>query len=134
MAYEKPAPFQFELLSKNLKTLQDETFTIQVATKGKIKPENVYIEINGKQILLQQNNGLYEYEFTPPLTTTNFKFKANEVNSREYTLTALKTPSIFDFSMNLTYPSYLTKPNERIKSTGNAVIPEGTKIQWTNKW
>ncbi|WP_324024762.1 hypothetical protein QSV08_16235 [Maribacter sp. BPC-D8] len=130
MAYEKPAPFQFELLSDNLKTLQDETFTIQVATKGEVKPENVYIEIDGKQILLQQNNGFYEYEFTPPITTTNFKFKANEVNSRAYTLTALETPSILDFTMNLTYPSYLNKPNESIKSTGNAVIPEGTKIQW----
>ncbi|TDT46308.1 hypothetical protein CLV90_0356 [Maribacter spongiicola] len=130
MAYEKPAPFQFELLSDDLKTLQDETFTIQVATRGELKPENVYIEIDDKQILLQQNNGFYEYEFTPPLTTTNFKFMANEVNSREYTLTALETPSILDFTMNLTYPSYLNKPNETIKSTGNAVIPEGTKIQW----
>ncbi|WP_405411599.1 hypothetical protein [Maribacter sp. Asnod1-A12] len=130
MAYEKPAPFHFEVLSNNLKTLQDETFTIQVATRGEVKPENVYIEIDGKQMLLQKNNGLYEYVFTPPISTTNFKFKANEVNSRDYTLTALATPSILDFTMNLTYPSYLNKPNETIKSTGNAVIPEGTKIQW----
>lgn len=130
MAYVKPAPFQFELLSDNLKTLQDEAFTIQVATKGNVKPENVYIEINDKQILMQQKNGFYEYEFTPPLTTTNFKFKANEVNSREYTLTALETPSIIDFTMNLVFPTYLNKQNESVKSTGNAVIPEGTKIQW----
>lgn len=130
MAYEKPAPIHFEILSNNLKTLQDETFTIQVATKGEVKPENVYIEIDGKQMLLQKNNGLYEYLFTPPISTTNFKFKANEVSSRDYTLTALETPSILDFTMNLTYPSYLNKQNETIKSTGNAVIPEGTKIQW----
>ncbi|TDS18613.1 hypothetical protein DFQ03_0319 [Maribacter caenipelagi] len=130
MAYEKPAPFQFEIFSKDLKTLQDETFTIQVATNGEVKPENVYIEIDGKQILLQKNNGLYEYVFTPPISTTNFKFKANEVSSRDYTLTALETPSILDFTMNLTYPSYLNKQNDTIKSTGNAVIPEGTKIQW----
>ncbi|WP_282048738.1 DUF4175 family protein [Maribacter aquivivus] len=130
MAYEKPAPFQFELLSNNLKTLQDETFVIQVATKGNVKPENVYIAIDGKQILLQQNTGFYEYIFVPPITTTDFRFTANEVNSREYTLTALETPSILDFTMNLTYPAYLNKPNESVKSTGNAVIPEGTKIQW----
>ncbi len=130
IAYEKPAPFQFELLSNNLKTLQDETFVIQVATKGNVKPENVYIEIDGKQILLQQNTGFYEYIFVPPITTTDFRFTANEVNSREYTLTALETPSILDFTMNLTYPAYLNKPNESVKSTGNAVIPEGTNIQW----
>ena len=130
MAYEKPAPFQFEILTNNLSTLQDESFTIQVATKGSVKPENVFIVIDGKSILLQQQNGFFEYTFSPPLTTTNFNFSANEVTSREYSLIALETPSIVDFIMDLTYPSYLKKKNETIKSTGNAVIPEGTKITW----
>lgn len=130
MAYEKPAPFQFQLLSDNLSTLQDEAYTIQVSTKGEIKPENVFININGKSILLQQQNGLYEYTFAPPITTTTFNFKANEVNSKPYTLIALETPSIVDFTMDLSYPTYLNKRNETIRSTGNAVIPEGTKISW----
>ncbi|MEP2056655.1 MAG: hypothetical protein ABJJ05_02550 [Maribacter litoralis] len=130
MAYEKPAPFQFQLLSDNLSTLQDEAYTIQVSTKGEIKPENVFININGKSILLQQQNGLYEYTFAPPITTTTFNFKANEVNSKPYTLIALETPSIVDFTMDLSYPTYLNKRNETIRSTGNAVIPEGTKVSW----
>ncbi|SIQ03485.1 DUF4175 family protein [Maribacter ulvicola] len=133
LAYEKPAPFQFKILSNHLNTLQDQPFTIQVATTGNIKPENVYIEIDGKPILLQENSGLYEYTFVPPIKTTRFKFSANEVKSREYTLVALVTPSIIDFTMNLTYPSYLKKSNETIKSTGNAVIPEGTKVTWNIK-
>ncbi|MDF4201439.1 hypothetical protein PXD56_00635 [Maribacter sp. SA7] len=130
MAYEKPAPFKFEVLSNKLTTLQDQTFTVQVATKGKVKPENVYIKIDNKPILLQQRNGLYEYTFSPPIQTTTFKFSANEVQSKEYTLQSLQTPSIIDFTMNLTYPRYLNKPKKIIKSTGNAVIPEGTKITW----
>ncbi|KKO05009.1 hypothetical protein LCGC14_0078280 [marine sediment metagenome] len=130
IAYEKPAPFKFEILSKKLSTLQDESFTISVATKGIVKPENVFIKIEGQSILLQQQNGFYEYTFSPPINTTNFNFSANEINSREYTLVALETPSIIDFTMDLTYPSYLKKKNETIKSTGYAVIPEGTKITW----
>ena len=130
MAYQKPAPFRFELLSTNLSMLQDESFTIQVATIGTIKPENVYLEIKGQSILLQQENGFYVHTFTPPIKTTTFSFSANQVNSREYTLVALETPSIVNFTMNLSYPSYLNKPNEIIKSTGNAVIPEGTKVTW----
>tara|TARA_R110002051_G_scaffold53299_3_gene100606 strand:- start:4997 stop:8437 length:3441 start_codon:yes stop_codon:yes gene_type:complete len=130
MAFEKPAPFHFELLSSNLNILQDESFTVQVATKGSIKPENVYIEINGQTILLQQENGFYVHTFTPPIKTTQFRFSANEVNSRNYALVALETPSIVDFTMNLNYPSYLNKRNEIMKSTGNAVIPEGTQVIW----
>jgi hypothetical protein len=130
MAYEKPAPFHFEILSPNLNVLQDETFTLQVGTTGDIKPENVYIRLNGKTILLHQENGIYVYTFTPPIKTTSFNFLANKVSSKEYTLTALETPSIVDFTMDLTYPAYLNKSKETIKSTGNAVIPEGTKIKW----
>ena len=130
MAYEKPAPFRFELLSTNLSMLQDESFTIQVATIGAIKPENVYLEINGQSILLQKENGFYVHTFTPPIKTTTFNFSANQVSSREYTLVSLETPSIVNFTMNLSYPSYLNRPNEIIKSTGNAVIPEGTKVTW----
>ena len=130
MAFEKPAPFHFELLSTNLNILQDESFTVQVATNGTVKPENVYIEINDKTILLQQENGFYVYTFSPPIQTTQFRFSANEVISRNYTIVALETPSIVDFTMNLSYPTYLNRRNEIIKSTGNAVIPEGTKVTW----
>ena len=130
IAFEKPAPFRFQLLSSNLTILQDESFTVQVATKGNVKPENVFIEINGQSILLQKENGFYVHTFTPPIKTTQFSFTANEVNSREYTLVALETPSIVAFTMNLKYPTYLNKPNETINSTGNAVIPEGTKVTW----
>ncbi|TLP80721.1 DUF4175 family protein [Maribacter sp. ACAM166] len=130
LAYDKPAPFRFELLTSNLNVLEDEAFTLQVATKGDIRPENVYVHIDGKDILLQQENGLYMYTFSPPVKTTTFNFKANEVQSRKYTMTALETPSIVDFTMDLAYPVYLKKRSETIKSTGNAVIPEGTKITW----
>ncbi|MDP2526730.1 DUF4175 family protein [Maribacter dokdonensis] len=130
MAYEKPAPFQFHVLTDQLSGLQNESFTIQVSTKGKVKPENVYIVVDGKTILMQKQDGIYEYTFSPPIQSTNFTFLANEVNSKSYSLIALKTPSILDFSMDLKYPTYLNKQNETIKSTGNAILPEGTQVTW----
>ena len=130
LAYEKPAPFRFELITRNLNVLEDESFTLQVATKGEVKPENVFITIDGKEILLQEENGFYTYTFSPPIKSTEFHFRANEVASRNYTITALETPSIVDFTMDLTYPGYLEKRDETIKSTGNALLPEGTKVTW----
>ncbi|MEP6002155.1 MAG: hypothetical protein ABJ248_01765, partial [Maribacter dokdonensis] len=97
---------------------------------GKVKPENVYIVVDGKTILMQKQDGIYEYTFSPPIQSKNFTFLANEVNSKSYSLIALKTPSILDFSMDLKYPTYLNKPNETIKSTGNAILPEGTQVTW----
>ena len=130
MAYEPPAPFRFELLSKDLNVIESEPFTFLVSTMGPIKPENVYVVLDGKDILLQENNGRYQYTLSPPIYTSNFSFKGNGVSSKEFQLTALKAPAIVDFNINLQYPSYLNKPYETLKSTGNALIPEGTKVTW----
>ncbi len=130
LAYEPPAPFQFELLSTDLRVMESEPFTFQVTTKGDIKPENVYLLLGDKQILLQANDGAYQYTLSPPIPTSTFSFSANDVRSKEYELIALKAPAIVDFKINLDYPAYLNKPSETLKSTGNALMPEGTKVTW----
>ena len=130
LAYEPPAPFLFELLSTDLRVMESEPFTFQVATKGDIKPENVYLLLDDKQILLQENDGAYQYTLSPPIPTSTFSFNANDVRSKEYELIALKAPAIVDFKINLNYPAYLNKPSETLKSTGNALMPEGTKVTW----
>lgn len=130
LAYEPPAPFAFELLSPDLNIIESEPFTFQVATKGTVRPENVYVVLDGKEILLQEENGIHQYTLSPPINSAVFNFKANEVTSKSYSLQALKAPAIVDFNIKLTYPSYLKKKAEILKSTGNATIPEGTNITW----
>ncbi len=130
MAYEPPAPFRFELLSKDLRVMENEPFTFQVSTTGSIKPENVFVRLDGKELLLQEENGTYQYTLSPPIHTSSFSFRGNDVRSPEYELTSLKAPAIVDFNINLQYPAYLNKRNETLKSTGNAQIPEGTRVTW----
>ncbi|PCJ97754.1 MAG: hypothetical protein COA50_04655 [Flavobacteriaceae bacterium] len=133
LAYEPPAPFVFHLVSNDLDVLESESFTIEVATIGKFKPEEVFIVINGKEFLLQEDRGSYLYSFPPPLRTTDFYFLANDIQSRTYTLNALFVPSIQEFNMLLDYPNYTEKPTETIKGSGNAILPEGTKVTWQIK-
>jgi hypothetical protein len=131
MAYEPPAPFAFELLSADLNVIESEPFTFQVATKGAVRPENVYVVLDGNEILLQEENGIHQYTLSPPISSAVFNFKANEVTSKSYSLQALKAPAIVDFNIKLTYPPYLKKKAEVLKSTGNATVPEGTNVTWT---
>ncbi len=132
-AYEPPAPFSFRLLSGDLRVLEDQSHTVQVATEGKVKPTDVYIVVNGKEILLNKVKEFYEYTFIPPLNSTKFFFKANNIESRMYMLESLKTPSIQLFEITLDYPQYTKRQAETIKSTGNALFPEGTKVSWRLK-
>ncbi len=131
MAYEPPAPFVFKLLSNDLNVLENEAFTALVSTEGKLRPENVHIVVDGREMLLQDNDGMFRYEFRPPLSQTDFYFVANDVRSRTYTLNVLEVPSIQDFRMVLDYPNYTGKSSETLKSTGNATFPEGTKVTWS---
>ncbi|WP_298505588.1 hypothetical protein [uncultured Maribacter sp.] len=130
IAYEAPAPFSFHLLVDNLEVLENKDFTIYVEVVGEFKPEEVYMVVEDKELLLQKESGRYYYTFSAPLTSCTFFFKGNDVMSRTYNLLALKTPSIEDFKMNLEYPSYTGLSSEVIEGTGNAKFPEGTKVTW----
>ncbi|MCG2459212.1 hypothetical protein K8352_00460 [Flavobacteriaceae bacterium F89] len=130
LAYEPPAPFSFRLLTPDLEVLETEEYVVKVVTEGKIRPEEMHIVIDGKEYLLQENNGIFSYVFSPPLVSSGFYFVSNGIKSTEYRLKVLKAPAIQDFRLILHYPDYLHKPSDVLKGTGNATFPEGTLAQW----
>ncbi len=129
-AYEQPAPFVFELISKDLQVLEGETYSIQVGTEGEVRPAEITININDMSYVMEGANGFFQHTLIPPLSTGTFWFSANGIRSREYTLEVLKTPLIENFEMELQYPKYLGKKNAVLVSTGNAEFPEGTTVIW----
>ncbi|MBT8296803.1 MAG: hypothetical protein KJO52_00585, partial [Maribacter sp.] len=130
LAYEPPAPFTFQLLTTDLDVLEDKSYTIYVTTVGEVRPDAINIRINDKELLLQEENGNYKFTFTPPLKNSEFQFFSGKVQSRIYSLNVLNTPIIQNFELKLDYPAYLNKASESLQSTGNAILPEGTKVSW----
>ncbi len=130
LAYEPPAPFSFKLLTTDADALDSEAYRILVTTIGDVRPEEVFIAIDGKELLMQEQANGFQYVLTPPLSTTDFYFSGNGVKSQNYRLNALKTPSIQNFRMLLDYPNYTNRPSEVLKGTGNAIFPEGTLVKW----
>lgn len=130
-AFEPPAPFSFIVMNDDLNAVENKPFTLKIRTQGTVVPENASINYSGETYYLQQTApGLFEYTFQQPLESLDFNFKANKVTSREYTLEVVKTPSLLNFEMVLDYPLYTGKSDETLKSTGNATIPEGTRVKW----
>ena len=133
LAYEPPAPFAFKLLTSDLDVLEGESLTVSVTTEGRVKPENVSIVIDGEEFLLPTKEGFYQYKFNSPLESTSFYFVSNGFRSKEFFLKVIAVPSIVDFDLILDYPDYTGKQDDIIKSTGNAVFPEGTFVSWRMK-
>lgn len=130
-AYEPPAPFNFYLLQDSLIAEENKDFVLQVATEGNVVPENIKIHLDGESYLMNSTaEGWFSYSFNKLKENKDFYFSANGVRSRDYTLSVLKVPKILDFNLHLNYPQYIGKEDETLKGTGNATIPEGTKVNW----
>ena len=130
-AYEPPAPFSFFVINEDLKAIENKDFKLNIRTVGDVTPEEAAIHFNDEIYFLQQvAPGEYTFTFEQPQSDISFYLKANKVISAPYTLDVLEVPVLVDFEMELDYPNYTQKQTERIANTGNAVIPEGTKVSW----
>lgn len=130
-AYEPPAPFQFLVINDSLQTLENRDFKLLVKTIGDVSPEEAEITYNNETYVLQQSSlGGFEYVFSSPKTDITFHMRANGVSSKPYVLELVEVPTLVGFDMALDYPNYTQKKDEILKSTGNAMIPEGTKVTW----
>ncbi|MDO6767300.1 MULTISPECIES: hypothetical protein [Cellulophaga] len=128
LAFEKPAPFNFNLLDNQLKAIKNDDYTISVGINGKILPDEVSVMINGENFLMTKNNEIFEYTIKSVQEDILFNFIANDYTSNSYKLNVLKTPFITTFYLELNYPDYTNKKTELISGTGNATLLEGTKV------
>lgn len=130
-AYEPPAPFQFFVMNENLNAIENKDFKLIITTEGEIAPENVQISFNDETYFLNQTNtNEFEYVFSQPKSNVDFNVFANDVTSKPHTLNVVEVPTLLGFDMVLDYPSHTKKKDEVLKSNGNAVVPQGTKVTW----
>jgi len=126
-----PAPFEFQVLNTSLQTEQNQDFLLKVKTVGKVVPENAMIFIGDESYFMESNKaGEFQFVIPKPKENLEFYIEANDVSSHEYELNVITVPSIANFEMVLNFPGYLNKKPEVIKGTGNAVLPEGTRVTW----
>jgi len=132
-AYQPPAPFVF-ILDENFNVIEGKPLIIHIRTEGKTAPEDVKIYFQN-QNYYTQNKGLneFEYSFSAIYNSISFYVESNGIQSKEYQINVIPTPTITSFEMQLDYPSYTQKKDELIQNTGNAIVPQGTKITWKLK-
>ncbi len=133
-AYQPPAPFAFFVVNNDLRAIENKDFKLLVKTAGDVTPESAQIVYNNETYFLKQKSiGEFEYVFSQPKNNIEFQLTANDVTSKPYTLSIVETPSLLSFEMVLDYPNHTKKKNDVLRSTGNAMVPEGTNITWLLK-
>ena len=130
--YAIPAPFNFVIENKELKTFQSDDYNLVVHLSGNDLPENAYINLGARRFKMKKDSlDEFSYTFQNIQSTEDFTIEAAGFFSDDYELQVIKKPALLSFSSELTYPVYLNKKNETIKDIGNMVVPEGTSISWS---
>ena len=133
-AYNPPAPFAFSLINKSLKVIQGKPIVVTLKTVGEVIPNEAKIIFENQQYYLQNNgNASFSYTFSDIQKPINFYVEANGVQSQDYQIEVIGTPTINNISLELNYPRYLRRINEQIQNSGNLTVPEGTNITWKVK-
>ena len=126
-----PAAFKFVVLNSNLQTEEGKDFILRIKTEGKIAPENAMIFIGDESYFMESlKAGEFQFKMAKPSGNILFHVEGNAIASQDYELKVITVPLIANFEMQLNFPSYLNKKTETINGTGNAVIPEGTRVTW----
>ncbi|WP_225876846.1 DUF4175 family protein [Flavobacterium muglaense] len=132
--FAPPAPFEFVILNANLQAEQNKDFVLRVKTVGKVMPENSMIFVDNQSYFLEKTtNGEFVFKWTKVSSNLRFHLEANGVLSPDYELKVVEVPAVINFEMILNFPAYLNKKSESIQGTGNAIVPEGTAVQWKIK-
>ncbi len=129
--YAPPAPFVFSLETNNLKVIQGSSYRINVTTIGDVVPEEVRILYNSQEYLLQEKQkGIFHFTFTNVIEPIHFFLKSGNVVSNSYLLNVLKPPIIENLVVDINYPNYTKKKDQKNLNIKNFTVPEGTLITW----
>jgi len=132
--YIPPAPFDFKIVNSDLNTLQKRDFKLNVEVTGRTIPESASIHFNNQTYYLtQESPGKFSFVFNQPNENIDFYLQAVDVKSTSYQLQVDEVPVIDNLELVMDYPSYTGKKDEVLKSTGNALVPQGTRVKWRLK-
>jgi len=122
--------FQF-VIKQKLEVVQSDDFALSVGFNGKEMPGSVYLEqSNSRNSLKAIGKEGFEYLFKNVQKDVEFELWANGVRSKKYLLKVLPNPVLINFETEITYPDYLNKKQQLLKSVGDLILPEGSKIEW----
>ena len=130
--FERPAPFQFEILNDTLQVIQYGDFDLQTTTVGEVRPSDLRIELGGRVYNMStQSNGEFGYRFSQVKEDTEFRLFSGSVKSKKYTLKVIERPQLSAFQLQVNPPAYTGLAGRTLENTGDVTVPEGSRLKWT---
>ena len=130
--FEKPLPFEIEILNDSLKIGNNENFILKLHVKSKRDIEKIFISFWGNDYQLNEDStNYYSYKFSNINNDISFLFKINEYTTDKHTIQVLKKPLLQKFIVNIEKPSYTNLENEEFKNVTDLRVPVGSLVKYT---
>lgn len=129
--YSPQAPFLFNVQNKSLVGFFNEDFTLQLSLEGDAIPKEAYLIIGNQHLKMETLQvGMFQYTFEKLQQPKSFQVEAAGYYSGSFEITLANRPELTQLAIELQYPKYLQRKNERLVNAGNLEIPEGTLVTW----
>ena len=129
--FANKAPFEFEILNKQLSAVEGEDFELKIKLTGNEIPQDIYMEDGINTFKLEKESVVrFSYLFKNIQNSKNVRFVAGGYRSDSYPIKIMKKPLLVNFEVLLNYPAYLRKKTELVKNNGDIIIPVGTTLTW----
>ena len=128
--YSPQAPFRFIVPQESLNAFYNEDLTIKLRLEGSAIPESVYLLQGTQRIKLARTGDEYTYTIEKIHEGFEFQFEAAGFFSEMFHVTLNNRPELLQFNVELEYPRYLQRRNDKLVNAGNLEIPEGTHVRW----
>lgn len=132
--FSPQAPFDFLIQNKSLTGFFNEDFTVQLSLKGNAIPQDAYLVLGSQHLKMEKlQSGIFQYTFEKLQQPRTFQVEAAGYYSESFEIELANRPELTQLAIELQYPKYLQRKNERLINAGNLEIPEGTVVSWKLK-
>src|SRR5690606_34989537 len=85
---------------------------------------------NQRLKLIPVSPGKFEYTLERVQRPMDFQIEAAGFFSDMFRLEIVNRPELTRFNVDLEYPRYLQRKNEKVSNAGHLDVPEGTTVRW----
>ncbi len=130
--YEKPLPYQVEIIADNIETTQGKEVKFNIKVTGERIPDAFYVKSNlGQQLMTKASANDFSYTFKNLYTDLEFNVIGGEYTSRPLYIKVHPNPTLLSYRCDIHYPAYIHRQNETLEGKTRLIVPQGTSLSFS---
>ncbi len=130
--FEKPLPYQVEILQDNIETTQGKEVKFNIRVTGDRIPDAFYVKSElGQQLMAKGSANDFSYTFKNLFNDLTFNVIGGEYTSRPLHITVRPNPTLLSYRCELRYPAYIHRTNETLEAKTRLIVPQGTQLTFS---